>query len=70
MTVQLVSFDALRVWDIPGVRHLKADTWTQEMETIRAADWLLFPGQSLYSFYLDFGIGSTIGVQNIVKPFT
>ena len=41
--MQLVSFDVLRVWDIPGIRHLKPEGWAQEMDTIRAADWLLFP---------------------------
>jgi ribosomal protein S6--L-glutamate ligase len=42
-TLQLISFDPLRVWDIPGVRHIKPELWSQEMEPIRAADWLLFP---------------------------
>jgi len=41
--VQLVSFDPLRVWDIPGVRHVKPEAWSRQMETIRGADWLLFP---------------------------
>ena len=41
--MRLVSFDALRVWDIPGVKHVKPEAWAQELGTIRAADWLLFP---------------------------
>lgn len=41
--MQLVSFDTLRVWDIPGVKYLKPEAWQQSLDLIRAAHWVLFP---------------------------
>ena len=41
--MQLVAFDALRVWDIPGVRQVKPENWLKSIDVIQAADWLLFP---------------------------
>ena len=42
-TMRLISFDPLRTWDIPGARPVKAERWQEELDVIRAADWVLFP---------------------------
>ncbi|MDY6825001.1 MAG: hypothetical protein SWH68_14580 [Thermodesulfobacteriota bacterium] len=41
--MRLISFDALRSWDIPEVRTVKPAHWFREKERIRQADWVLFP---------------------------
>ena len=41
--MRLISFDPLRTWGIPGTRPVKADRWQEELDVIRAADWVLFP---------------------------
>lgn len=41
--MQLISFDPLRTWDMPGVVRLKPEQWQQSLPQIRAADWVLFP---------------------------
>ncbi|MEW6079518.1 MAG: ATP-grasp domain-containing protein [Thermodesulfobacteriota bacterium] len=41
--MRLVSFDALQTLDISGVRTIKPENWLNEKETIRSADWILFP---------------------------
>lgn len=41
--MRLVSFDSLRVWDMPGVQCVKPEAWRQSLGLIQAADWLLFP---------------------------
>lgn len=41
--MQLVSFDPLRTWDIPGTRPVKAAQWQEDLDEIRVADWVLFP---------------------------
>lgn len=41
--MRLISFDPLRTWDIPGTRSVKAERWQEDVDVIRAADWVLFP---------------------------
>lgn len=41
--MRLLSFDALRTFDIPGVTALKPEQWLRHRDTITAADWVLFP---------------------------
>jgi ribosomal protein S6--L-glutamate ligase len=41
--MNLISFDPLRTWDVPGVRALKAAEWERHIDALRAADWILFP---------------------------
>ncbi len=41
--MQLVSFNAFRTLQLPGVRYIKPDHYLQHLPEIRAADWLLFP---------------------------
>lgn len=41
--MRLVSFDAIRTFDVPGVHPLKAEHWFRERERVRAADWVLYP---------------------------
>ena len=41
--MQLVSFDPLRTWDIPGVKTVKPENWAQARPHIQSADWVLFP---------------------------
>lgn len=41
--MQLVSFDPLRTWDIPGAKTVKADNWAMARPHIDTADWVLFP---------------------------
>ena len=43
LPLRLVSFDPLRTLDLPGVRTLKPEGWFRAKETVRAADWVLFP---------------------------
>lgn len=43
MALNLVSFDPIRTFDIPGVKGLKADNWKRYLHEIKAADWVLFP---------------------------
>lgn len=43
LSMKLVSFDALRTWDIPGVRTVKPEHWFRKKDMIRQADWVLFP---------------------------
>lgn len=41
--MKLVSFDPLRLWNVPGVQYIKPDNWERSLDVIRAADWVLFP---------------------------
>lgn len=41
--MQLVSFDALRTMDIPGVVYIKPEAVDRHRDAIKAADCLLFP---------------------------
>lgn len=41
--MRLVSFNALRSLGIPGVHHLKPEHLFRDIETVREADWLLYP---------------------------
>lgn len=41
--MRLLSFDALRTLDIPGVTTLKPELWLQHRDAIDRADWVLFP---------------------------
>lgn len=42
--MRLVSFDPLRTLGMPGVQHFKPEEWFRAQETVRQADWVLFPG--------------------------
>lgn len=39
----LISFNALRSLELPGVRYIKADHYLQSLDSVREADWVLFP---------------------------
>ncbi len=41
--MRLVSFDMLRTVEIPAVRTIKPTHWFREKESVRDADWVLFP---------------------------
>jgi len=41
--MQVVSFDALRTFNLPNVTYLKPDLFFQQLPLIGAADWVLFP---------------------------
>ncbi|MGR9072983.1 MAG: ATP-grasp domain-containing protein [Gammaproteobacteria bacterium] len=41
--MRIVSFDAFRSLGIPGVRYIKPELYQQNLETVKQADWLLFP---------------------------
>lgn len=41
--MRLVSFDVFRAMDIPGVHHIKSEHYFRELNTVREADWVLFP---------------------------
>lgn len=41
--MNLISFDPLRLWDIPGVQQVKPEAWLKSLDLIKQADWLLFP---------------------------
>ncbi|MDY6833173.1 MAG: ATP-grasp domain-containing protein [Thermodesulfobacteriota bacterium] len=41
--MRLVSFDPLQTLDIPGVRTIKPAHWFREKETVKSADWILYP---------------------------
>lgn len=53
--MRLISFDPLRTWDIPGVRPVKAERWQEDLDEIRAADWVLFPEYWQINF-LSYGL--------------
>lgn len=57
--MQLVSFDPLRTWDIPGARPVKAERWQEDLDTIRAADWILFPEYWQVNF-LTYGLKARV----------
>jgi ribosomal protein S6--L-glutamate ligase len=48
--MKIVSFDPLRTWDMPKITRLKADDWQKHLETVKAADWILFPEQWQVNF--------------------
>jgi len=41
--MRIVSFDAFRSLGIPGTRYIKPDSYLQQLEIIKQADWILFP---------------------------
>lgn len=41
--MQIVSFDAFRSLNIPGVHYIKPDHYLNHLATLEQADWLLFP---------------------------
>jgi ribosomal protein S6--L-glutamate ligase len=41
--MQIVTFDALRCLDIPGVRYIKPEQYLNHLPEITQADWVLFP---------------------------
>lgn len=41
--MNLISFDALRTLDIPGVHAVKPENWFREKAAVQTADWILFP---------------------------
>jgi len=57
--MQLISFDPLRTWDIPGARPVKAERWQEDLDTIRAADWVLFPEYWQVNF-LTYGLKARV----------
>lgn len=57
--MQLVSFDPLRTWDIPGTRPVKAERWQEDLDEIRAADWVLFPEYWQVNF-LTYGLKARV----------
>lgn len=57
--MQLVSFDPLRTWDIPGTRPVKAERWQEDLDVIRAADWVLFPEYWQVNF-LTYGLKARV----------
>lgn len=48
--MKIVSFDPLRTWDMPKIVRLKADDWRKHLDTVRAADWIVFPEQWQVNF--------------------
>lgn len=44
MLMRLVTFDPFRTLGLPGVRYIKPELMHQHLDTLRDADWLLFPG--------------------------
>jgi ribosomal protein S6--L-glutamate ligase len=48
--MKIVSFDPLRTWDMPKITRLKADDWQKHLETVKVADWILFPEQWQVNF--------------------
>lgn len=57
--MQLISFDPLRTWDIPGTRPMKAERWQEDLDAIRAADWVLFPEYWQVNF-LTYGLKARV----------
>lgn len=57
--MQLLSFDPYRTLGLPNLRYLKPDCMYAERDTIRAADWVLFP-QYWQIGALAFGLGARI----------
>lgn len=41
--MRIVSFDAFRSLGIPGTLYIKPDSYLQQLEVIKQADWVLFP---------------------------
>ena len=41
--MHLLSFDALRTLDVPGVTTIKPELWLHHRAAIERADWVLFP---------------------------
>ncbi|MGR9045139.1 MAG: ATP-grasp domain-containing protein [Gammaproteobacteria bacterium] len=41
--MRLVSFDALRTFDLPGAVYIKPESMNRHLGEIQQADWLLFP---------------------------
>jgi len=41
--MRVVSFDAFRSLDIPGIHYLKPDQYQKSLPLLASADWLLFP---------------------------
>ncbi len=41
--MRLVTFNALRCLDIPGAHYLKPDHYFREIDTVRGAEWVLYP---------------------------
>ncbi|MFW6237440.1 MAG: ATP-grasp domain-containing protein [Desulfosudaceae bacterium] len=42
--MNLITFDALRGFGIPGTTYIKPDSMMARLSEIKQADWLLFPG--------------------------
>lgn len=41
--MEWISFDPFRTRGLPHTRHLKAEHFYQELDSVRAAEWVLFP---------------------------
>jgi ribosomal protein S6--L-glutamate ligase len=41
--MRIVSFDVFRSLHIPGVHNIKPEHYLQHLDSVRAADWVLFP---------------------------
>ncbi|MBN1379505.1 MAG: ATP-grasp domain-containing protein [Gammaproteobacteria bacterium] len=41
--MRIVSFDAFRTLDIPGVTYIKPENYQAHLELLQKSDWLLFP---------------------------
>lgn len=41
--MKYISFDTLRTYDFNGIHFLKPDLYLKEIESVRSADWILFP---------------------------
>lgn len=41
--MRLVTFNALRCLDIPGAHYLKPEHYFRELDTVRGAEWVLYP---------------------------
>ena len=41
--MRLVTFNALRCLDIPGTHYLKPELYFREIDTVRGAEWVLYP---------------------------
>ena len=41
--MRLVSFNVFRSLGIPGVQHIKSEHYLRELNTVREADWVLYP---------------------------
>jgi len=41
--MRLVTFNALRCLDIPGTHYLKSEHYFREINTVRGAEWVLYP---------------------------